>query len=125
MVEDGSVVDILYLNAYKRMGLAESDLNPTTSPFYGFTRDHIVPKGTAKLTVMMEKHPRMIMVVANFLIVECPSAINGIIGRPILKALKVVTSINHLTVNFQLPREQARCEATSTTQENATTNPSE
>ena len=51
MVDDGSIVDILYLNTYKRIGLAESDLNPTTSPLYGFTRDHVVPKGTAKLTM--------------------------------------------------------------------------
>ena len=57
MVNDGSVVDILYLNAYKRMSLAESDLNPTTSPLYGFTGDHVIPKGTAKLTVMVGKRP--------------------------------------------------------------------
>ena len=45
MVDDGSAADILYLNAYKRMGLAENDLNPTTSLLYGFIRDHVVPKG--------------------------------------------------------------------------------
>ena len=44
MVDDGSVVDILYLNAYKRMGLVESDFNPATSLLYEFTRDHVVPK---------------------------------------------------------------------------------
>ena len=40
MVDDGSVVDILYLNAYRRMGLTEDDLDPNSSPLYGFTRDH-------------------------------------------------------------------------------------
>ena len=67
MVDDGSVTDILYLNVYKRMGLAESDLNPTTSPLYGFTRDNVVPKGMTKLTMTMGKHPRTSTVVANFL----------------------------------------------------------
>ena len=100
MVEDGSTVDILYLNAYKRMGLAKSDLNPTTSPFYGFTRDYVVPKGTAKLTVTVGEHPRTSIVVVDFLIVDCLSAINGIIGIPLLKALKAITSIYHLTVKF-------------------------
>ena len=42
----------------------------------------------------------MLTVVANFLIVDCPSTINGMIGRSILKALKAVTSIYHLTVKF-------------------------
>ena len=82
------------------MGLAESDLNPTTSPLYGFTRDHVVPNETVKLTVTVGKHPRTSTVVANFLIVDCPSVINWIIERPLLKALKAVTSIYHLTVKF-------------------------
>ena len=42
----------------------------------------------------------MLTVVANFLIVDCQSSINGMIGRSILKALKAVTSIYHLTVKF-------------------------
>ena len=56
VVNDGNAMDILYLNAYKRMGLVESDLNPTTSPLYGFTRDHIVPKGMVKLIVTVGEH---------------------------------------------------------------------
>ena len=32
--------------------------------------------------------------------VDVPSAINGIIGRPFLKALKAATSIYHLTMKF-------------------------
>ena len=97
MVDDGTAADILYLNAYKSMGLAESDLNPTASLLYGFTGDHVIPKRTVKLIVIVGEHPRTI--VTYFLIVDCP-AINGIIGRPLLKDLKVVTSIYHLTVKF-------------------------
>ena len=44
MVDDGSTMDILYLNAYKKMGLTEDDLDPNSSPLYGFTVDHIIPK---------------------------------------------------------------------------------
>ena len=108
MVDNASTVDILYLNVYKRIGLVENDLNPTTSPLYGFTRDHVVPKGMAKLTVTVEKHRQMSTVIANFLIVDCPSTINGIIGRLLLKALKAITSIYHLTVKF--PTTEGTCE---------------
>ena len=79
MVDDGSAKDILYLNAYKRI-----DLNPTTSPLYGFTGDHVIPKGTAKLTVTVEEHLRTSTTVPDFLIVNCLLAIYGIIGRPLL-----------------------------------------
>ena len=58
MVDDGSVMDIFYLDAYKIMGLAESALSPSTSPLYGFTMDHMIPKGTAKLAVTVGEHPR-------------------------------------------------------------------
>ena len=44
MVDDGSTMDILYLSAYKRMGLTEDDLDPNSSPLYNFTGDHVVPK---------------------------------------------------------------------------------
>ena len=44
IVDDGSTVDILYLDTYKRIGLAENALSLATSPLYVFTRDHAIPK---------------------------------------------------------------------------------
>ena len=41
-------------------------------------------------------------IVAKFLVVDCPSAINGIIGRSLLKALKADTLIYHLTMKFSI-----------------------
>ena len=100
MLDDGSAVVIPYLIAYKRMGLTKSDLNSTTSLLYGFVGDHIVPKWMAKLTVTVGEYPRTSTIITIFLIVDCPSAINGIIWGPLLKALKIFTSIYHLTVKF-------------------------
>ena len=48
----------------------------------------------------VREYPKVSMVVTEFLIVDCPSAINGIIRRPLLKALKAVISIYHLTMKF-------------------------
>ena len=67
MVDDGSAVDILYLNTYKRMGLTEDDLDPNSSPLYRFTGDHVVPKRVAKLTITVGEHPQISTVLANFL----------------------------------------------------------
>ena len=77
MVDDGSASDILYLNAYKKMGLAEDDLEPNNSPLYGFTRDHIIPIGVAKLAVTLGEHPRTSTIFANFLVINALSAINS------------------------------------------------
>ena len=43
-VDDGSEMDILYLNAYKRIGLIENDLDPNSSLLYDFIGDHAISK---------------------------------------------------------------------------------
>ena len=57
LVDDGNTMDIIYLDTYKKLRLTYNELSPSTSPFYGFT-DHVVPKGTIKLVVPVEEHPR-------------------------------------------------------------------
>ena len=42
----------------------------------------------------------MATVMINFLAVKYLSALNGILGRPLLKTLKAVTSIHYLTIKF-------------------------
>ena len=76
MVDDGSTVDVLSLNAYKRM-------DPNSTPLYGFTGDHVAPKGEAKLTIMVGEHTQTSTALANFLVVDASSVINRIIGRPL------------------------------------------
>ena len=100
LVDDGSAIDIIYLDVHKRIRLTERELNSTTSPLYGFTRDHVIPRGTIKLAMIVGEHPRVSTVVIEFLVVDCPSVVSGIIGRLLLKSLKAVTSIYHLTMKF-------------------------
>ena len=100
LVDNGSAVDIIYLDAYKRMRLTESELSPTTSLLYGFIRDNVIPKGMVKLAMTVGEHPRVWTIVAKFLMVDYSSVVNWIIGRPLLKALKAITLIYHLTMKF-------------------------
>ena len=101
LVDNKIVVDIIYLDAYK-IGLIESELRPPTSPLYGFTGDHVIPKRTIKLIVTTGEHSRVSTVMTEFLIVDCPSAFNGVIGKSLLKVLKAVASIYHLTMKFSI-----------------------
>ena len=93
LVDNGSTIDIIYLDAYKRLGLTESELSPMTSPLYEFTGDHVIPKGMIKLAVTVGEHPQVLIVITEFHVMDCPSVFNGVIGRSLLKALKIVTSI--------------------------------
>ena len=100
LVDNRSAVDIIYLDAYKRIGLTEGELISITAPLYEFTRDHVIPKDTIKLTVTVGEHPQVSIVMTKFLIVDYPSAFNRVIERPLLKALKAITSIYLLTMKF-------------------------
>ena len=43
LVDNGSSVDILYYQAFQKMGLKNSDLRPSPNPIYGFTGDSVTP----------------------------------------------------------------------------------
>ena len=60
----------------------------------------MIPKGTIKLAVTLEEHPRVSIVMTEFLTVECPSTFNRVMRRPLLRALKAVTLIHCLTMKF-------------------------
>ena len=62
----------------------------------------------------------MLTVVVEFLAIECPSAFNWVIGRPLLKALKVITSIRCLTIKFPTAARIGKYKGISGTQGSAT-----
>ena len=52
------------------------------------------------MAITVREHPRTSTIINDFLVVDCPLAINEIIGRSLLKALKAVTLIYHVTMKF-------------------------
>ena len=60
----------------------------------------VQPVGTIMLPVVVGSYPQQIAKELNFLVVNCSSSYNAIIGRPTLNRWKVVTSTYHLSVKF-------------------------
>ena len=77
-------------------------MTSTTSHLYRFIRDSVIPKGTIKLVVTLGESPRTITMTVDFLTVKFPLAFNGVLARPLLKALKAVTSIQCLIMKFPI-----------------------
>ena len=102
LVDNDSATNILFWDGYRMTGLTQADLSPITSPLYGFTEDHMISKGTIKLAVTFGEHPRVTTVVTEFLVVDCPSTFNGVIGREMLRTLKASSSIHYLTMKFPI-----------------------
>ena len=93
LIDNGSAVDILYYDAFKKMGLSDCDLRPAVTPLYRFTGVSIMPRGMIELLVSVGTYPRVSMVITQFLVVDCPSTFNGVLGRLTLRELRAITSI--------------------------------
>ena len=80
LVDNGNTADILYLEAYKKMGLSEDLLKPVVTPLYGFTGDFLIPRGAISLPITVGDEPRISTVMTEFLIVDWTSTFNAVIG---------------------------------------------
>ena len=101
-IDNGSSADIIYLPAFQQMKLDKKSIWPFILPLVSFTGDRIVPGGIVTLTVITGTYPAQVNKETNFLIVNCFSTYNIILGRPALNKLRTVTSTYHLKVKFPI-----------------------
>lgn len=71
---------------------------------YGFTGASVSVKGLIRLPITLGDEPCITSMVADSMVADQPSAYNAIMERPILKEMKVVTSIYHLSMKFPTPK---------------------
>ena len=100
LVDNGSSADILYYPAFQQMNLGREQLRLVHSPLVGFGGMKVQPVSTISLLVVVGAYPQQVTRNVNFLVVDCSSSYNAIIGRPTLNSWKAVTSTYHLSVKF-------------------------
>nr|XP_009409681.1 PREDICTED: uncharacterized protein LOC103991866 [Musa acuminata subsp. malaccensis] len=123
MVDTESSVDILYFDAFQKLGLARENMRSMCSALTGFTRDSISPLGAITLPLTLGTPPRLKTVMTTFLVVDLPTAYNAILGRSTLNKVRAVVSIYYQTIKFPThagvvevtgsPRESSRCYLTT------------
>ena len=99
-IDNGSSADILYLLAYQQMKLDKERRRPMGVPLAGFTSAKICLVGIVTLPITVGTYPKQVSKTVDFLVIDCPSAYNAIIGRPTLNRLRAVTSTNHFLLKF-------------------------
>ncbi|KAK1380929.1 hypothetical protein POM88_027673 [Heracleum sosnowskyi] len=85
------------------MGLADKEMSPAYNDLYGFTGGPVQVVGRVKLPVVLGAEPMRATQVTKFMVVNEDISYNCIVGRPLLKEMRVVTSIYHLSMKFPTP----------------------
>ena len=80
-VDNGSLTDILYYPTFQQMRLGRDQLHPVNSPLVGLGGMKMQPVGTIMLTMVVGAYPQQIIKEVNFLVVDCSSSYNVIIGK--------------------------------------------
>uniref|UniRef100_A0A2N9ESE9 Integrase catalytic domain-containing protein n=1 Tax=Fagus sylvatica TaxID=28930 RepID=A0A2N9ESE9_FAGSY len=100
LIDNGSFADIIYLTAFQQMKIGKDQLRPIETPLVGFAGTSVYPLGVISLQIVAGTYPKQATKKVDFLVVDCPSAYNVIVGRPTLNRLRAVTSTYHLLVRF-------------------------
>ncbi|XP_024030780.1 uncharacterized protein LOC112094363 [Morus notabilis] len=95
LVDNGSLVDILYSDCLDKTGIPRARLQNSAQPLYGFTGDSVIPKGVIELPMTIGDQPHTSTVMSKFLVVKGGDQYNAVIGRPTMRALKAAISIYH------------------------------
>ncbi|KAL5546702.1 hypothetical protein UlMin_006389 [Ulmus minor] len=100
LVDNRSSADIMFKSTFNRMNLVGVKVEPIVSSLSSFTGDNISSEGILNLSVELRSSPCQHIQAVDFVLVDCPSSYNAIIGRPTLNKIRAVTSTYHLLVKF-------------------------
>ncbi|XP_075656305.1 uncharacterized protein LOC142626364 [Castanea sativa] len=100
LVDNGNSANILYYQAFQQMKIGREWLIPTNAPLIGFGGIRVYPVGAVTLFITVGDYPQQITKDVTFLVVDCSSAYNAILGRPTLNSWEAVTSTYHLMIKF-------------------------
>ncbi|GFS46031.1 hypothetical protein Acr_00g0099710 [Actinidia rufa] len=85
---------------FDKMKIGLNKLHPFYTLLVGFGGNTIHPLGWIKLPITLGTEPHQTTVWQDFILVDCPSPYNAILGRPMLGGTKAMTSTYHLKIKF-------------------------
>ncbi|XP_062098818.1 uncharacterized protein LOC133804692 [Humulus lupulus] len=97
LIDRGSGVDILFWEAFQKMGLEENQIRPSTMPILGFNNQRVYPKGVVRLTVVATERALPV----DFLIIDSTTSYNAIMGRNWIHQMQGVVSTLHQVMRCQ------------------------
>ncbi|XP_016165074.1 uncharacterized protein LOC107607659 [Arachis ipaensis] len=101
LLDLGSSADVLFYSTFLKMKLSKKLIQPSSGELVGFSGERVPIKGYIWLKTTMGEDSLSRTIDRQYLIVDCPSPYNIILGRPALNMFRAVVSTFHLCVKFQ------------------------
>ncbi|XP_057732938.1 uncharacterized protein LOC130948245 [Arachis stenosperma] len=101
LLDPGSSADVLFYSTFLKMNLPGKLIQPSSGELVGFSGERVPIKVYIWLKTTMGQHPLSRTFDIQYLIVDCTSPYNIILGRPALNTFRAVISTFHLCVKFQ------------------------
>ena len=100
MINTGSSADVLFYDAFKRMGFTKALLKQERPPRNGFAGQTTYSLGSIELAVTAGEIKKIV----EFIVIDRPAPFNAILGRPWLYSMKAVPSTYHQCLKFSIPK---------------------
>ena len=91
LVNQGSAVEVMYLDLYKGLNLKPEDLTAYDSPLVSFEGKTVILRGQIRLPIQTGSN----VVEVDFIVVDAYSPYTAIVARPWLHALGAISSTLH------------------------------
>ncbi|CAL9004514.1 unnamed protein product, partial [Prunus brigantina] len=103
LVDTGSSVSVMFADAFNELQVPSHLLDRSITPLVSFSGEVDQPIGSIHLPISIGVAPQRRTITTPFLIIDCPTAYNVILGRPAMAQMKVFISTHMLLLKFLTP----------------------
>ena len=103
LIDTGASVNIMFVEAFRALNVAEHLLDPSITPLISFSGDIIQPLGSIQFPLTIGTGPYTTNITTNFLVVDCPTTYNVIFERTSINDLKAMVFTHMLLMKFPTP----------------------
>jgi len=100
LVDQGSSIDILFWDTFKRLHLKEEDMVPFREQIIGFLGERVSTKGYIDLATTFGRESATRKIKIRYLVVDACTSYNALLGRSSLNKLGAIVSTPHLAMKF-------------------------
>ncbi|XP_072084316.1 uncharacterized protein [Arachis hypogaea] len=106
LLDPGSSADVMFYSTFQKMKLSDNVLHSTGGDLVGFSGERVPILGSVWLQTTLGEQPLSKTNDIQYLVVDCFSPYNIILGRPFLNKFGAIVSTVHLCVKFPLQDNQ-------------------